>query len=184
MAVTTASYPPPALTLSPRYVNCLTVSTSSRNFSSGSTASPIFPSHFLQVKFLFNSGVTIFTHLPCIHPPHCTHNTELTFALKLLTQHESALLFDKPSCVKPLLTITLVFPRLSFKPLLSKASFHFENLSRVPWMSHSSGLCHQQAITNLAHPLWQIQWQHLPPLQKKRWQHWSLVNPHFDLKFL
>ena len=49
---------PHILTLSPRYVNSNTVSTS-HNLSSCSTASPIFPSHFLHVIFLGNSGVTL-----------------------------------------------------------------------------------------------------------------------------
>ena len=66
LVVTAASHPPPALTLSPRFVNSLTVCISSHNLSSCSTAYPIFPSHFLHVKFLKNIGVTLFTptHLP------------------------------------------------------------------------------------------------------------------------
>ena len=87
LAVTAASHHPPALTLSPRYVNSLTVSTSSHNFSSCSTASPIFPSHFLHARFLDHVGVTIFTpaHLPWIYLPHCRHKTELAFTLMLPT---------------------------------------------------------------------------------------------------
>ena len=42
-------HPSPPLTLSPRYLNCLTVSTSSHSFSFCSTACPIFPSYFLHV---------------------------------------------------------------------------------------------------------------------------------------
>ena len=56
LAVTAASHPPPALTLSPRYVNSLTVYTSSHIFSSCSTAS-----HFLHVRFLDIFGVTLFS---------------------------------------------------------------------------------------------------------------------------
>ena len=54
---------------------------SSHNFSSYSTASPIFPSHFPHVIFLEHFGVTLFTpaHLPWIHLPHCEHKAELAF---------------------------------------------------------------------------------------------------------
>ena len=62
-----------------------------------------------------------------IHIPHYTHKIELAFTLKLQTQHGSTLLLNKPSFVMPQLIITPVFPRLTFKPLLSKASFHFKN---------------------------------------------------------
>ena len=66
LAVTAVSHPPRALGLSPRYVNSLSVSTSSHNFPFCSTASQILTSHFLHVKFLGNVGVTLFilTHLP------------------------------------------------------------------------------------------------------------------------
>ena len=50
--VTAASHPTSTCTLSPRYVNSITISTSLHNFSSCSTASPIFPSHSLHVKLL------------------------------------------------------------------------------------------------------------------------------------
>ena len=50
LAVTAASHPPPAPTLSPRYVNSFYVFTSLHNFSSRFTASPIFPLNFLHVK--------------------------------------------------------------------------------------------------------------------------------------
>ena len=65
LAVTAASHPPPALTLSPRYVNSFTVSTSSHNFSFCCTASPIYHSHFQQKISLklcsrpFHSGTSI-----------------------------------------------------------------------------------------------------------------------------
>ena len=68
MTVTAASHPPSALTLLPRYVNLLTVSTSSHNFTSCSTDSLILPLHFLHAKFLEDFGVTIFT------PAHLTWN--------------------------------------------------------------------------------------------------------------
>ena len=91
----------PALTLSPRYVNSLTMSTSSHNFTPCYTASPIFPSCFLHTRFLENIGVTIFTpaHLQWIYLPHCTHKTKLAFALKLQTPHGSILLLDMSSFV-------------------------------------------------------------------------------------
>ena len=73
--------------------------------------------------------VALFTpaHLQLIHLPYCTQNTELAFTLQLQTQHELTLFLDMLSFVLQLLTITLVFSRLTFKPLLSRASFHFEN---------------------------------------------------------
>ena len=43
----------------------------------------------------------------------------------------------------PLLTITLVFPRLTLKPLLSKFFFHFKNLFLNPPLSKSSGPSYQ-----------------------------------------
>ena len=133
LAVTAASHPPSTLILSSRYVNYLTVSTSSHNFFSCSTASQIFPSLLSE-----NFTVTILTpaHLLWIHLPHGTRNTELTFTLKQQTSHETTLLLDKPSLEMPLLTINLVFPRLTFKPMLSKTSFHFKNLSFVSRLSH------------------------------------------------
>ena len=54
LAVTAASHTPPTLILPTKYVNPLTVSTSSHNVSSCPTASPILSSHFLHVKFLDN----------------------------------------------------------------------------------------------------------------------------------
>ena len=127
LAVTAASHPPPALTQSPRYVTSLTISTSSHHFSSCFTVSPIFPSHFLHVKYFFKTGVTLFTpaHLPWIHLPHRTRKIKLAFTLKLQTTHGSTLLLDMPSFVMTPLAITSVFPILIFKLLLSKASLHF-----------------------------------------------------------
>ena len=46
--------------------------------------------------------------------------------------HGSALPLDKPSFAMALLTITLVFLSLTFKPLLSKAHLHFMNLFLSP----------------------------------------------------
>ena len=40
--------------------------------------------------------------------------------------------------------------------------------SSVPRLSHSPELSHQHTATHLAHPLCQIQWQHLPPLQNEK----------------
>ena len=127
LAVIAASHPPPVLTLSPRYVNSLTVSTSPHNYSPCSTAYPIFPSHRWHAKYIQNveSPVTSFTpaYLPRIHLLHCTRNTEIAFTLKLQTLHGSTLLLDKPSCVMLPLIITLVLPKdnlqtLTFKSLL------------------------------------------------------------------
>ena len=184
LAVTAASHPPPEHTLSPRYVNFLNVSTSSHTFSSCSTASPIFPSHFLHVKCLENIGHPFSpAHLPWIDLPHCTHNTELAFILKLQIPYGSTSLLDIPSFVR-LLTITVIFPMLTSKQLLSKASFHFKNLTQVPWSSHSSWLSHQHTATHLVHPLWQIQWQLLPPLQKENVTAQILGASPYNLKLL
>ena len=71
-------------------------------------------------------------HLLWVHLPHCTHNTELAFTLKLQTPHGSTLLLDMSSSVMPPQTIPLVFSRLTFKPLLSKASLHYKNLFLSP----------------------------------------------------
>ena len=114
-----------------KYVNFCIVSTSSHNFSSCTTASPIFPSHFLHLKFLENFGDTHFTppHLSWIHLPH---STELTLTLKLQTPHGSTLLLDKSPCVMPPLTIILIFQTLTLKNFLAKAFFHSKNLSLCP----------------------------------------------------
>ena len=79
----------------------------------------IFSSCFLYVKFHENLGVTLFTlaHLRWIHLLHCTHNTELAFTHNRQTLHGSTLI-----------VMPFIFPRLTFKPMLSKASSHFKNL--------------------------------------------------------
>ena len=56
--------------------------------------------------------------------------------------------------------------------------------SRVTWLSHSSGLNHQHTTIHIAHLLWQIHWQHLPPLQTEKVNNRSLVHPNFNLKLL
>ena len=91
----------------------------------------LFPSHVQHVIFPKTICFTIFTlaFLQWIHLPHCTHNAELAFTLKLQTPHELTLLLDEPSIVMPLLIITLAFLRFTFKPLLSIASFHFRAYS-------------------------------------------------------
>ena len=68
LAVTAASHPLPALTLSPRYVNSHAVYTSSHNVSSCSSASPIFPSHFLQAKFHDKWGHNFLSNTPTVEP--------------------------------------------------------------------------------------------------------------------
>ena len=67
LAVTAALHPPPALPMSPTYVNSLTFSTSSNNFSSCST----FSACKISCK-----QVTLYTpaHLPWIHMPHYSLN--------------------------------------------------------------------------------------------------------------
>ena len=132
-------------------VNSCNVSTLSYNFPYYSTASLIFLTHFLHVKFLENSGVTIFTPaiLLWIHLTHCTHKTELAFTLKLQIPDRSTLLSEKPSFIMLPLTITMLFPKLTFKPLLSKASFHLMKLFMSPQLSHSSGLSHLQLATRV-----------------------------------
>ena len=144
------------LTLSPRYVNSLTVSTSSYNFLSCSTACRIFPSHFLHVTFLEDYEVIIFTnaHLPWIHLLHCRHKTESAYTRKLQNRNGSTLLLDAPSFVILLLTITLVFQRLAFTNLLSKASFHYKNVFLSPSIvslirSKSSAYCYSLSAPSL-----------------------------------
>ena len=106
-------------------MNSVTVFTSSHIFSSCSTASPIFPS--LHVNFLENfSHPFALWHIYSGSTNHTTHNGVLAFTLNLQTPHGSTLLLGIPSFVIP--PFTLVFPRLTFKPLLSKASFHFIEL--------------------------------------------------------
>ena len=104
-----------------KYVNSNTDSNSSHNFFSCPTASQIPPSHFLHVKCFENIGGTHFTlaRQQLIHLPHCTQNTELTFTFKQQIPHVSTLLLDETSFVVVLLTITLAFHGLTFKPSIS-----------------------------------------------------------------
>ena len=124
----------------------------------------------------FHSGTSTVDHLP-----HCIHKTEFVFNLKLQIPHGSTLSLDKPFFVMSPLNITLVFPRLNFKFLLSKASFHFKDLLLSISIVSPSGLCHRHTATHLAH-VYPIQLQHLPQLQKEK--HRSLVRLHFNLKLL
>ena len=142
----------------------------SHNFSSCSTDSPIFHSHFQHAIYFENFGVILLTpaHLPCIHLSHCTHNTELVITLKLQTPHGSTLLLDKPSFMMQRLTIILVFKMITFKPLLSKASSHFKNLFLsaliVPHIWNKS-----TAYNNSLSALYMANSvKHLPPLQNEK----------------
>ena len=69
-----------------------------------------------------------FLHI-CHVPIYCTLYTIIEFAITLLPHlaHGSTLLLST-SPFEPL-TITLVFLRFTFSPLLSNASFHFKNFS-------------------------------------------------------
>ena len=168
LAITAAS---PALTLSPRYVNSITVSTPSHKFFSCSAPFPIFPSRILHEFFFESFAVTLFTfvHLPW-STYHCTKTTELAFTIKLQTPHGSTLLLDKPSFVILPLIITLNLPRLTFKPLLSKAYFYFENLFMTPLIlslirTKSSAYINSLRAPSMANSLTT---QHLPQLQKEK----------------
>ena len=120
--VTTASHPPLAFILSPRYANSLTVSTSSQTFHSAPLPLQYSLQSLCRQNFLVFS-VTMFTlvYLPWIYLPHCLHKTKLAFALKLQTPQGSTLPLDKPSVVMLSLTITLAYPRIIFKSFLSNA---------------------------------------------------------------
>ena len=127
-----APYPPTVLIWS-RYVSSLAVPTSLLNFFS-STASQMFPSHFLLARFLENFWTTISTseHLLWIHLPLCMHKIELSF-LSSCRPHMVNLTLVRPSFVILPLIITLVCLWLPFKPLLLRAFFHFMNF----FLSHS-----------------------------------------------
>ena len=81
-------------------------------------------------------------------------------------------------------TITLVFPRLTFKPLLSKASFHFKSLS----LSHSIVSLIRTKLSaysnSLNTPSCQLRDNIYHNHKKERWQHRSFVHAHFNLKLL
>ena len=68
----------------------------------------------------------IFAHPPWTQFPHFVHNTELAMTLLPQTSHESILLLT--SFPSNQLTINFVFLVLTFKLLLSSASFQFQNL--------------------------------------------------------
>ena len=127
-----SSHPPTALTLSQRYVNSPTVSTSSHNLTSFSTASQIFPSHFLHVKFHVNFGATLFipAHLSWIHLPHCRHKAELAPKIKPQTPHVST--FRRAIPCQAATDHYLGLPKANIQILLSKASFHYKNVFLSP----------------------------------------------------
>ena len=93
-----------------------------------------FPSDFLQVKIPEMFAVTLFiqAHLSWNHLPHCAHKAELAFSPKLQTPHGSILPLDKPSFLISPLTTIFYFPKLTFNPLLSDASFHFMSIFLRP----------------------------------------------------
>ena len=66
-------------------------------------------------------------HLAWTHFSHAIHNTKLDVALVSLTPQESILLSNVFSFFP--LIINLVFPRLTFIPLLSNASLHSSKFS-------------------------------------------------------
>ena len=97
------------LSLSTRYVNCLTIHIA---------ALPAFPPSCVQnVRKTVKSPFSLQHIYPTvIHLPHCTHKAKLAFIVKLQNPHRSALLLDKLSFVIPPLTITFVFPMSTLKP--------------------------------------------------------------------
>ena len=76
--------------------------------------------------------VTLLTlaHLPCFHLPHFTHNTE--FAVTRFPQMPHGSILRTVTSPSAPLTNTFVFPRFTFSPLLSNASFYFQNFSLSP----------------------------------------------------
>ena len=129
-----ATHLPPALSLSPRRANSPTFVTPSHNLTFQYTTPPALPSHVLHAKFHEHIGTTPLTpaYQPWIHPPHCKHKTELAFTIKPQTPHGSTLLLDMPSLVMPTQTMTLDFPQITLKLMISKASFQFKNLFLSP----------------------------------------------------
>ena len=111
LAVTAGSRPPPALTLTTRYVNSLTDSTSSHHFSFYFTASPIFPHISCKQDFLktLRSFFSTPAHLLWIHLPHCPLKTVLAFTLKLQASCESTLFLHMPYSAMPPRSMTLAF---------------------------------------------------------------------------
>ena len=84
-----------------------------------------------------------------------------------------------------LLIITLVFPRLTFIPLLSKASFRFRKLFPTPSIvslvrTKSSAYGNSLSACSLANSFFYIYHN----CKQKMWQHRSLAHPHFYLALL
>ena len=106
-----------------------TNSTSSKNDISllGSTISFIVSALCSQTKLFAKVEVTlfIFTHLPCTHLPHLVHITKFSLSLWLHLAHGSTLLWSISPCQT--LTITLIFLRFTFNPLLWNVSFYLKN---------------------------------------------------------
>ena len=168
-------------------MNSHTVSTSSHNFSYCSTASPLFPSHFQLAKFHEMYVVTLSTpaYLPWIHLSHCTYKAEVAFNIKLQTPHGSTLLSYVPSYAMMPLSITLVFPRLTFQQLLSIASFHYMNLFMSPSIislirTNSAAYSNSPNTPSLANSVTTS----TTPASLGERTHRSLLHPHVNLKLL
>ena len=80
-------------------------------------------------------------------------------------------------------TRTLVLPRLTFKPLLSKA-FNFKNLFLSPSIILLIRTKSSTYSNSFSAPSGKFRDSIHHHCKKKRWQHRLLVHPHFNLKLL
>ena len=122
-------------------------------------------------------------HICCGSTCHIIH-TKLSYLFFMLhSQHGTTLLLDQSPFVMLPLTITLVLPRLAFKPLLSKASFYSMNLFMNPLivsliMTESSAYINSLNAPSLANSLT------TSTTTARRKEHRALVRPYVDLKLL
>ena len=125
-----ASHTPPEFILLPRYENPVTVYASSCNFSFCSTFLWC-PLHFLHLIYIASLLVTrlIFAYVPCIQFPLDLHNAACTIVFLPQMPHGSFWLDGFTVAGPILLTMTFVFTRFTFRPLLLSALFQLWNIS-------------------------------------------------------
>ena len=85
----------------------------------------VMPLHFLNLRSIASVFVTllIFAHLPCIKFPQYLHNTAFNIVFPPQMPHESLLLDGFTVTCPILVTVTFLFIRFTFRPLLSSALF-------------------------------------------------------------
>ena len=160
LAVTTDLHPPPALTLSPRYIFSLTVSTLLHGFSFYSTATPIFASNFMLAFCLQNFVVTLFilSSELCGHSLHSVFRTLWSLSSFFLQNFVVTLfILSSELCGHSLHSVFRTLWSLShsfFRTLWSLSSFCLQNFV-VTLFILSSELC-GHSLHSFFRTLWSL----------------------------